>query len=318
MYPPTKPTNRPPATFHGHIKEEIDAKVLIEACVHGEMEVLNTSKIPPRVTIISGTCAVFQEGVSNGMLQRWRDGLSWSSSRIQGQFLLYREVTPGKEPSLVPNLEPASSPFANTVVRGNYTHVPNGLAKRTITAQGSNNVKYRVICYFFPKDVSHLYDGLEGMLGGQGLRVPSEDRRFAKYLSKGEEKRRRSCSVRCLSIHAFEDPLQPPVATNDFPQEPHHNQAARYQYGYWHRYSGYLPYQPHLYYNAGFSQYNQPSDMYHNTLHNSTPQMYYNLLITKPCNCGGLESRKHSDTQQWEVGWEHKPVQLAPLRNHVE
>ncbi|TPX56705.1 hypothetical protein CcCBS67573_g09325 [Chytriomyces confervae] len=87
------------------------------------------------VNIRSGTVLVFAENNHHSMMVRWRDGERWSPSRIHGQFLLYR----------------------TTGARPNTRLVPNGFAKRTITLTGSDSKRYRVISYFYPSDVAHLY-----------------------------------------------------------------------------------------------------------------------------------------------------------------
>ncbi|KAI9330862.1 Gti1/Pac2 family-domain-containing protein [Obelidium mucronatum] len=329
---------RPPATFHGHIRTELDAKVLIEACIAGEMAVLNTSKVPPRVTITSGTCVVFQEGVSNGMLQRWRDGLLWSSSRIQGSFLLYREVKPVddiKSPIPKHAKEPSSSPFSNTIVRGNYKHVPNGFAKRTITLEGSNGKKYRVICYFYPKHVAHLYEGLAPSDGNADvlLTCPSETPQFAKFLPPPP--------------HV---PLEPPQQQQPQPQpqeqEPQSNQQFGLPFGDngfedqdWQGSSslqtgGSYPYPPMNYTQSEYPphpvfNHQQPweSASYHRQDSQMQQQPYYEHQayyytpyysgMRMECPCGGLGSKKHTDAG-WDVGWENSGVILPPIKRQTQ
>ncbi|ORY53879.1 hypothetical protein BCR33DRAFT_845096 [Rhizoclosmatium globosum] len=180
---PTPPPAKPPASFFGHIRSDIDAAILVEACIRGEMEALNSTNTPMNsVQIQSGTCVVFTEGMKKGELVRWRDGMNWSASRIQGPFLLYREVYPGKQPRPPVTRESSTTElrFGKTTVRGDYSHVRGGLAKRTISIVGSNRQKYRVISYFYPCEVAHLYGELTVL--PNALRAPSELAQFTKYL----------------------------------------------------------------------------------------------------------------------------------------
>ncbi|KAJ3024052.1 UNVERIFIED_CONTAM: hypothetical protein HDU68_008340 [Siphonaria sp. JEL0065] len=181
---------RPPTVFHGYVLTEMDAALLIEACINGEMTALNSGDTPSTITslsIRSGMCVVFQERVEEGMLRRFRDQLNWSSSRIQGPFLLYREVQAGKDRSGIPNPEPHGSRFGNTLIRGDYHHVHHGLAKRTISLIGSNKQKYRVISYFYPHDVAHLYgDAPIPHDSTKPLKSVSQCPQFVKYLAVAE------------------------------------------------------------------------------------------------------------------------------------
>ncbi|ORY53884.1 hypothetical protein BCR33DRAFT_10874 [Rhizoclosmatium globosum] len=65
-------------TFYGFVKDETDAKILVEACIQ---KVLPLVKDAPLTGVRSGTCYVFGESGSQIQKQRWRDGGSWSSSR---------------------------------------------------------------------------------------------------------------------------------------------------------------------------------------------------------------------------------------------
>ncbi|KAI8841792.1 Gti1/Pac2 family-domain-containing protein [Chytriomyces cf. hyalinus JEL632] len=162
-------------TFRGFVKDTQDAQALIEACIAGALRPLNTTpEHLSHLRIRSGTCLVFgddysKHGDGRGHTARWRDGGRWSRSRLQGPFLLYREVEPTKTnvPSedtyskflqTVASTEPEQcTRFRNTVLRPQTRFVPNGLAKRTITLTGSDGQRYRVISYFHPANVAHFY-----------------------------------------------------------------------------------------------------------------------------------------------------------------
>lgn len=79
-------------TFRGHISSTMDALILFEACLHGRL-----NHVPRRPhdrerqeLITSGNIFIYEEHASG--IKRWTDGVSWSPSRILGNFLIYREL----------------------------------------------------------------------------------------------------------------------------------------------------------------------------------------------------------------------------------
>ncbi|ORY69483.1 Gti1/Pac2 family-domain-containing protein [Pseudomassariella vexata] len=79
-------------TFQGYIATTMDALILFEACLTGQM-----SHVPRRPhdrernqLIVSGNVFIYEEHSSG--IKRWTDGVPWSPSRILGNFLLYREL----------------------------------------------------------------------------------------------------------------------------------------------------------------------------------------------------------------------------------
>lgn len=79
-------------TWNGVIHSTQDALVIIEACLSGKL-----SHVPRRPhdkergeQIKSGSIFVYEENASG--IKRWTDGLTWSPSRIMGNFLVYREL----------------------------------------------------------------------------------------------------------------------------------------------------------------------------------------------------------------------------------
>lgn len=79
-------------TFEGHIASTLDALVLFEACLSGTL-----NHVPRRPhdrerqeLIKSGNVFIYEEHSSG--IKRWTDGVSWSPSRILGNFLIYREL----------------------------------------------------------------------------------------------------------------------------------------------------------------------------------------------------------------------------------
>ncbi|TQV90236.1 cAMP-independent regulatory protein pac2 [Cordyceps javanica] len=79
-------------TFQGHIASTLDALVLFESCLKGMLP-----RVPRRPhdrerqdLIKSGSIFIYEEHSSG--IKRWTDGVSWSPSRILGNFLIYREL----------------------------------------------------------------------------------------------------------------------------------------------------------------------------------------------------------------------------------
>ncbi|KAJ3243978.1 hypothetical protein HDU77_010119 [Chytriomyces hyalinus] len=163
-------------TFYGHVKTVRDAEICLEACIQRRLPLITQMPLVlSGLCIRSGTIIVFPENASNFQLNR-------SASRICGNFLLYREIEkPAKNgqgqgtllpktPYSRPGTSEKSGLFSTLSLRKNTTLVPNGLAKRTITLTGSDGLKYRVINYFYPQDVEHLYE--PNLMGS--MRTPSD------------------------------------------------------------------------------------------------------------------------------------------------
>jgi Gti1/Pac2 family transcription factor len=80
------------STFTGHVATTNDALILFEACLTGQL-----SHVPRRphdrernMLIRSGCVFIYEENASG--IKRWTDGVTWSPSRILGNFLVYREL----------------------------------------------------------------------------------------------------------------------------------------------------------------------------------------------------------------------------------
>lgn len=85
-------TNLKP-TWTGFIHSTWDALIILEACLQGSL-----THIPRRPhdreranIITSGNIFIYEENASG--IKRWTDGVTWSPSRIMGNFLVYRELT---------------------------------------------------------------------------------------------------------------------------------------------------------------------------------------------------------------------------------
>ncbi|ORY53636.1 hypothetical protein BCR33DRAFT_761012 [Rhizoclosmatium globosum] len=153
--PPNSPAEYMESYF-GFCRDKIDAQLLCEAVIAGIIQPI--ADLPagcsaPKVR--SGSVIVFPENASQTMRVRWRDSKQWSSSKVSGSYLLYRQVVPTSQ-SLSNTVPERPNPYQATSTRPNTKLVPNGLAKRTISLTGSNGAKFRVISYFVPDHVDSL------------------------------------------------------------------------------------------------------------------------------------------------------------------
>lgn len=79
-------------TFSGYVATTQDALILFEACLTGVLH-----HVPRRPhdrershLVRSGSVFIYEENSSG--IKRWTDGVTWSPSRILGNFLVYREL----------------------------------------------------------------------------------------------------------------------------------------------------------------------------------------------------------------------------------
>ncbi|KAM0420357.1 hypothetical protein ACHAPT_011899 [Fusarium lateritium] len=160
------PQNPLHPTFEGYPASTLDALVLFEACLSGQLShVHRRPQDRERQDLIkSGNVFIYEEHASG--IKRWIDGISWSPSRILGNLLIYRELekpwVPGNKHALKeskkmqrdidnpdssrPNkgmsFPPAIDPSANYKdteraligsLIDSYHFKPNGLLKKTIS-----------------------------------------------------------------------------------------------------------------------------------------------------------------------------------------
>ena len=88
-------------TFQGRVATTQDALILFEACLQGHLaHVHRRPHDRERSSLIrSGSVFIYEENASG--IKRWTDGVTWSPSRILGNFFGYRELqrpfSPGKK-----------------------------------------------------------------------------------------------------------------------------------------------------------------------------------------------------------------------------
>ncbi|KAH8118105.1 Gti1/Pac2 family-domain-containing protein [Phellopilus nigrolimitatus] len=169
-------TTRLPSTkvepFYGFVETTGDALRLIQAARQGVIPRITRrlNDLERRAMIRSGSIFIFSDEESG--IKRWTEGLSWSASRIVGNFLIYREVsdrsnarTPpegrrvSKRRANAPELSPAelaeqklSKSLVGCLNDSHGRFKPNGLIKKTITinVEGSD---HHLIAYYNQEDV---------------------------------------------------------------------------------------------------------------------------------------------------------------------
>ncbi|KAH8653644.1 Gti1/Pac2 family-domain-containing protein [Xylariales sp. PMI_506] len=130
-------------TWQGIVLTTYDALVLFEACLTGRL-----SHVPRRPhdrerasLITSGNVFIYEEHSSG--IKRWTDGVVWSPSRIQKNFLLYRELAQpfvaGEKKRAAKKKDngvtkPTSAPRSNSISHATLLPTPG-----TLGAQASDN-----------------------------------------------------------------------------------------------------------------------------------------------------------------------------------
>ncbi|TPX75387.1 hypothetical protein CcCBS67573_g03340 [Chytriomyces confervae] len=242
--------------------------------------------------IRSGSVVVLQESACPGvtgsasMRMRWRDGRQWSSSKLCGSFLLYREVA--KSDNFVEQAKEDTTLFSGLSLRQGTHIVPNGLAKRTISVDGSDNNRYRVISYFFPADVQDHYK--KGKRSRCILPTPSQLPEFSRFEARVEEMnsvytRNNFDQQQQQQKQQIQSPSQTsPIAASPMVSTPRHL-------------NGSLP-------TPNF----EPLSIYH-----SAPPP-----VKKCCPCGGLKNLSAFDYFKRDRSWLEQPVYLRPIRRLIQ
>jgi hypothetical protein len=160
-------------TWRGFIHTTRDGLMLLEACLQGVL-----SHIPRRPhdrerqsIISSGNIFVYEENASG--IRRWTDGITWSPSRIMGNFLVYRELRDGHQPGEKKRAakkrkrgsEDLTSPdtsgkteedrqLIGSLSLDAYNFKPSGLAKKTLSVE-YRGVRHHIISYYRVEDVKN-------------------------------------------------------------------------------------------------------------------------------------------------------------------
>ena len=160
-----------PITWRGYVETTNDALVVFQACLSGLLpQCSRRLKHKDRVT--SGDVYVYDESSTN--MKRWTDHISWSPSRVQTNFLLYRQVQScilrGQRMVAKKKQEPHLTAEASVDARSgrasnpnqkdrryigsltdSYNFVKDGLLKKTITI-AIGGTAYHMVCYYTVDD----------------------------------------------------------------------------------------------------------------------------------------------------------------------
>ncbi|ETW82758.1 hypothetical protein HETIRDRAFT_315871 [Heterobasidion irregulare TC 32-1] len=163
----------PVQPFIGFVDTTTDALRLIMAARQGVIPRITRrlNDAERRSMIRSGTVFVFS--VEESGIRRWTEGLSWSPSRIVGNFLVYREVTERGSSRIAPERRAtpstASASASNSPVQRHRSRSetsvgrsveavaamkPNGLTKKTITVK-VDGTDHHLVSYYREEDVHH-------------------------------------------------------------------------------------------------------------------------------------------------------------------
>ncbi|KAJ3096748.1 hypothetical protein HK100_005500 [Physocladia obscura] len=162
-------------TFFGFVKDKADAVIIVEACVSGMLPCIPPNKF--------------------GNLCFRSDGGNWTTSKLNDGFLLYRET----ESSIGPLLNPAGTCplFTAGSLKTNTQLVPDGMAKRTISLAGSDGNRYRVISYFYPREI-------EGYFNQSGIRILNSPSDLPEFASLKQSLTTQSTPIAIANRHATE------------------------------------------------------------------------------------------------------------------
>ena len=156
-------------TFTGHVATTNDALILFEACLTGQL-----SHVPRRphdrersMLIRSGCVFIYEENASG--IKRWTDGVTWSPSRILGNFLVYRELDkpfpPGeKKRAMKKNgrVRPArpGEPYPRPDANGHHTYSPTTPASNSFAPDRTPNDMERSLIGSLVDSYGFKSDGL--------------------------------------------------------------------------------------------------------------------------------------------------------------
>lgn len=152
----------PMETFYGQITSTMDALTIFQSCRLGILpQVERRLQDSERSEIRSGSVFVFDENQSG--IKRWTDGRLWSPSRIQGNFLVYKEVekklpkkqdkSTKREIQKLERLGYMDGKRGATGSKGTYVYKRDGLTKKTISVSLPNRVTLHLIAYYDTDDI---------------------------------------------------------------------------------------------------------------------------------------------------------------------
>lgn len=185
-------------SYNGYCRSQLDCLILFEAACLGLIpRISQRLSEEERSEIKSGSIYIWDEDEAG--IKRWTDGKSWSTSRVSGPFLIYRELeqVPGSQSSSKCSIKPF------------------GLCKQSASITVGHNTKLHLIAYYSKEDVRTA-----------SLLQPSMDLRFKEITAfvKKESIGMLSPAQHCtLSGAPTPPPVSPPhthISPPHMPQPP--------------------------------------------------------------------------------------------------
>ncbi|KAJ3001824.1 hypothetical protein HKX48_002661 [Thoreauomyces humboldtii] len=151
-------------SFHGAVNSPNDALLLFEACRLNLLKRVQRrlSESERTAYVVSGAVFIWDEEESG--IKRWTDGKHWSPSRINGSFLIYREVEPRK--TVIPGVSEEKI---------EYVIKDGGLTKKAISITTSLGRKQHLVSYYLRTDVNRAQ-----------LEAPTDMQMFAEVVISTE------------------------------------------------------------------------------------------------------------------------------------
>ncbi|KAI5806941.1 Gti1/Pac2 family-domain-containing protein [Geopyxis carbonaria] len=194
------------ATMQGIVLSSRDALLLFSECIQGHIPMITRRPHDKEraTSIVSGNIFIYCE--NNSSIKRWTDGVTWSPSRIMGNFLIYRELNkgfpPGEKKRAAKKRRPEDGADANTAplpdlnmtkeqersligsLLDSYDFKLEGLVKKTISVKHGGNT-FHLVSYYTPRHAATGFlttpsnmpqfkdlDILPELLTNQNFRIP--------------------------------------------------------------------------------------------------------------------------------------------------
>lgn len=123
-------------SYVGYCRTKLDCVVLFEAAKQGRIPTCKERlSVTERENLQSGYIYIWDEGETG--IKRWTDGKLWSTSRVYGQFLVYREL----------------DYVEKTVSSSGCRIKPHGLCKQASNVMTSGESKLHMIGYYTKEDL---------------------------------------------------------------------------------------------------------------------------------------------------------------------
>ncbi|KAJ3203694.1 hypothetical protein HDU82_006374 [Entophlyctis luteolus] len=146
-------------SYFGFVDDEVDALILVESMLQRRINAFSGSAVDmARLQIRSGSVFVVPE--SSRYAKRWKfaGGLTLQQRQIENvKDSVVAKAEPGDAAPRIPGVDPA---FSESVLKMGTQIVNDGLTKRSISVNGSDGLRHRVISYYTVEDVLNMSEQL--------------------------------------------------------------------------------------------------------------------------------------------------------------